>query len=91
MFEYNDGLQNAGRTPRLFLAMGGKAVKFEGRNIPGYCAVAKSHYTKNGKWSCTDYSLDLAVGVRALSSSKAVKACVKAKKSFWEKYVKGKK
>ncbi len=65
-YAYNDGLKPAGRRPRLYLAKGGEVKKFAGENIPGFCAVATAKYQKNGKWSCTDYSLDLAAGVRTL-------------------------
>lgn len=65
-YEYNDGLRPAGRTPRLYLAKGGEIKKFEGENIPGYCAVTTAQYDKNGKWSNTAYQLDLVAGVRPL-------------------------
>lgn len=66
MHKWNDGLLPAGRRPRLYLAKGGEAVKFTGENIAGFCAVAAQKYEKNGKWSNTTYTLDLAPGVRAL-------------------------
>jgi len=66
MYKYNDGLCNAGRRPRLYLAKGGEVVKFAGANIPEFCAIATSHYEKNGKWSNTTYQLDLVPGVRLL-------------------------
>jgi len=66
MYEYNNGLEPAGRTPRLYLAKGGEVRKFMGQNIPDFCAVAASRYQKNGKWSNTTYQLDLAPGVRPL-------------------------
>jgi hypothetical protein len=67
IYNYNDGLHSAGRHPRLYLAKGGEVVKFAGANIPGFCAIATSRYQKNGKWSNTQYSLDLVPGVRPLS------------------------
>ena len=63
---YNDGLRSGGRRPRLYLARGGEVCKFDGRNLPGYCAVVTAQYHKNGKWSSTAYALDLAAGVRPL-------------------------
>ena len=65
-YEYNDGLQNGGRRPRLYLAKGGEVKKFAGENIPGYCAIVTAKYEKNGKWSNTTYQLELAPGVRPL-------------------------
>lgn len=65
-YGYNDGLHNAGRTPRLYLAKGGEVRKFTGENLPGWYAVVTAKYTKNGKWSNTQYQLDLAPGVRPL-------------------------
>lgn len=65
-YGYNDGLRAAGRHPRLYLAKSGEVKKFAGENIPGYCAVVTAQYTKNGKWSNTQYVLDLAAGVRPL-------------------------
>jgi hypothetical protein len=40
--------------------------KFEGNNIPGFCAIATQEYEQRGKWSNTTYTLELAPGVRAL-------------------------
>lgn len=65
-YKYNDGLCPGGRRPRLYLARGGEAKKFAGQNVPGYCAVTTAQYHQNGKWSSTDYVLDLAPGVRPL-------------------------
>ena len=64
--EYNDGLFPGGRRPRLYLSKAGEVRKFAGKNIPDYCAVVTARYVKNGKWSNTDYTLDLAPGVRAM-------------------------
>lgn len=66
-YRYNDGMAAGSRTPRLYLVKGtGEPVLFNGENIPGVCAIAAQKYTKNGKWSNTDYSLLLAAGVRPL-------------------------
>jgi hypothetical protein len=64
--KYNDGLCCGGRRPRLYLAKGGEVRKFVGKNIPDFCAVATVVYQKSGKWSNTDYTLNLAPGVRAM-------------------------
>ncbi|MBI4356494.1 MAG: hypothetical protein HY559_01255 [Gammaproteobacteria bacterium] len=62
--QYNDGLLNAGRTPKLFLVLSnGNIVKFQGENIPGILVVKSSKYQKNGKWSNTTYQLEIADGV----------------------------
>jgi len=67
MYTYNDGLESGSRRPRLYLTKAGKAVKFLGENIEGYCVIASSQYKKNGKWSNTTYQLELAPGVKPLS------------------------
>ena len=41
-------------------------MKFAGKNIAGYCAIAGQEFKKNGKWSNTTYILELAPGVRAI-------------------------
>lgn len=66
MYKYNDGLESGGRHPRLYLVKNGKVEKFVGQNISDFCAVAAEQYKKNGKWSNTTYSLELAPGVRPL-------------------------
>ena len=66
MYDYNDKLESAGRSPRLYLAKGGEIHKFTGENIPGFCAIVTSQYKKDGKWSNTTYQLDLVPGVRPL-------------------------
>jgi len=68
IYDYNDGLHAAGRHPRLYLAKGGEVRKFAGENqVPGWYAVVTAQYTKSGKWSNTQYKLDLAPGVRPLN------------------------
>lgn len=66
LYEYNDGLCNAGRRPRLYLAKSGEVSKFSGVAIAGVCVIVTSRYQKNGKWSNTTYRLDLSPGVRPL-------------------------
>lgn len=73
--KYNDGLCPGGRRPRLYLAKGGQAVKFEGENIPGFCAIAAQEYSRSGKWSNTDYELTLAPGVRPLEFLSPLHGC----------------
>jgi len=65
-YVYNDGRCSGGRRPRLYLAKGGQIVKFEGANIPGYCAITKEVFEKNGNFSNTTFDLLLAPGVRPL-------------------------
>lgn len=59
---YNDGLLNAGRTPKLWIVHRGQVYTFGGSTIPGVCAVTSTAYEKNGKWSNTTYQLELADG-----------------------------
>jgi hypothetical protein len=65
-YQYNDGRCDGGRKPRLYLAKGGQAIRFEGRNIDGFCAITREVFKKNGKWSNTTFDLLLAPGVRPL-------------------------
>ena len=68
--EYSDELIYAGegggsnrhRATLLFYRPGDKPVKFTGQSIPGVCRVVRSEYHKNGKWSYTDYTVDVAPG-----------------------------
>jgi len=59
---YNNKMKNRSRTPRMFLVSrdGERIFEFNGVSIPHVCAVLKSNYTKNGKWSGTDYTLGIA-------------------------------
>jgi hypothetical protein len=65
-YSYNDGRCSGGRRPRLYLVKGREFVKFECKAIPNFCSIASQKYTKNGKWSNTDYVLELVPGVRPL-------------------------
>ena len=58
--KWNDGMKNRERTPFLFLNKSGKTVRFSGESIDGMIAIVNSDYTKNGKWSNTDYDLAVA-------------------------------
>jgi hypothetical protein len=63
-YKYNDKMLGGGRTPHLwFVKPDGKAVRFEGRTIPGVAVVATQKYEKNGKWSGSLWGLTLAEGV----------------------------
>lgn len=58
-FQYNDGLQNAGRKPNLWMVFQGKIHTFAGVGIPGIVAIASDSWKKAGKWSSTTYQLEL--------------------------------
>ena len=60
---YNDGLHNGSRRPTLWLVVSGEIVKFEGNHIPGTVAIAQEKWSKNGKWSNTEYVLELGQNV----------------------------
>ena len=56
--------------PRLYLVNSqGKYVKFAGQTIPGFCIVQNSQFTKNGKWSYTEFQILLHAGVTAWEMS----------------------
>ncbi len=61
-FKYNDGLLNAGRTPKLWIVHRGQIHNFVGWAIDGVVAVTGTRYEKNGKWSNTTFQLELADG-----------------------------
>lgn len=70
--EFDDELTYAGtgggsnrHTPFLWFVNGEEMMKFRGQSIPGVCRVVRSEYHKNGKWSYTDYVLDVAPGIEA--------------------------
>lgn len=62
-YSYNDGLQNAGRTPKLWVVLRGQIHTFTGSAIAGVVAVSSTEYEKKGKWSSTTYRLELTDGV----------------------------
>lgn len=43
--------------------------QFEGKSIPGVCRVVSEEYTKNGKWSHTTWSVELAPGITGFAFS----------------------
>lgn len=57
---YSDGIGNRGRQSKLIVGRGEAIHEFVGASIPGVVAVTGSDYTKNGKWSHTDYRLQFA-------------------------------
>lgn len=59
-YEFCDGLQHGGHTPRLFILKAGQIRPFTGGHIDGVVAVRKSKYVKNGKWSANTFVLELA-------------------------------
>jgi hypothetical protein len=63
---YSDSIGSRGRRPWLLLVRGDEVRAFDGADIPGWCAVAHSQYTRNGKWSGTTFTLAIADGVTAL-------------------------
>jgi hypothetical protein len=65
--KYNDGLCSGGRIPQLWLVdAAGGVHRFGGKHVDGVCAVLGADYAKNGKWSNTDYTLELAPGCGAV-------------------------
>jgi len=66
LYQYNDGLREGSRRPRLWFARGGEVRKFEGTNIPDWVVIIRNIFEKKGKWSNTTYDLELAPGVRPL-------------------------
>lgn len=71
-FEFSN-VSGVGRSgvPRLFLiSMGGNAVEFKGESIEGLCVVTEASYKKAGKWSGTDFTIQLAPKVLALFTQK---------------------
>jgi hypothetical protein len=66
IYNYNNGLQAGNRRPHLWFAKGNEVLAFTGSNEAGWYAISSEQYTKNGKWSFTDYKLLLCEGVRAI-------------------------
>ena len=59
--KFNDGLKSGSREPRLFIFKPNQEpVEFKGKAIDGIVAITKCSYTKQGKWSHSDFTL--AVG-----------------------------
>jgi len=61
----------ASGVPRLFIiSMGGKAVEFKGESIDGLAVVTETSYNKAGRWSGSDFTIQLAPKVVALRTQK---------------------
>lgn len=56
---YSDKMQSRNRIPELYFMTGAGVVKFEGKTIPGIVAVKASRFEKNGKWSGTDFTMEV--------------------------------
>lgn len=70
--EFSDELEYAGigggsnrHIPFLWFWTGNEAIKFQGQSIRRVCRVVRKEYHKNGRWSYTDYVIDVAPGVEA--------------------------
>lgn len=73
---YRDELVYAGtgggsnrHRPALDLEKDGVFHEFKGASIPGICRVVRDEYKKNGKWSYTTWTLQLAEGVHAWTNA----------------------
>jgi hypothetical protein len=60
----NGGASNRER-PLLWLQQGEAVVRFTGDSIPGTVRVLRNDYVKNGKWSHSKWTLQLAGDVTA--------------------------
>ena len=56
---YSDKLLPRSRSQHLLVGRGNSVHQFGGSSIPGVCVVIDSRHTKQGKWSYTDYTLEL--------------------------------
>jgi len=65
--EWSDEVKSRRRRPWLLLIKAGKITSFSGESIPGLVAVVGSNYVKCGRWSYTDYRLEIADDVRAIA------------------------
>ena len=66
IINWEDGIGSRGRTKGLLIIpQGGQPYWFKGGSDDNV-KVAGSHYTKNGKWSHTEYELEISEDVRAL-------------------------
>ena len=66
---YNDGMMSRSRHSRFIIwdSKNQEFHEFKGVHIKGVAVVTNSRYTKNGKWSNTDYTIalpDHCVGIR---------------------------
>lgn len=65
--KWSDGIAQRGRQAWCLLISGDTIHRFVGKSIPGVVAVTGSHYTKEGRWSRTEYRFTLGPGVRMIS------------------------
>lgn len=69
---YSDGIGHRNRQHFLLCGGPGDSVnEFKGTGIPGVVAVKTATYTKNGKWSHTDYTLLVSETAWALTLSQS--------------------
>lgn len=66
MTKWTDKMGHRSRNAWLLLIHRDSIVVFRGKSIPGVVAVVDTRYEKNGKWSGSEYDLELAPGVRAI-------------------------
>ena len=59
---YSDGVGSRGRQTRLLVGKGDTIAEWTGDTICGVAAAKSADYTKNGKWSHTQYTIALAAG-----------------------------
>lgn len=64
---WSDRIGSRSRAAWLLLIKGDEVIVFRGETIPGVVAVRGTQYTKEGKWSHTTYSLELANGIRHIA------------------------
>lgn len=55
--------------PVLHLEKDGQFHEFKGASIPGVCRVIRDDYKKNGKWSFSTWTIQLADGVQAWTNA----------------------
>lgn len=66
-FAYEDGLKPGGRLPLLWLVtQRGRVLRFTGSGIDKVLRVVSSTYTEQGKWSHTDYVLEVGTAIPVL-------------------------
>lgn len=65
-FTWSDQMGSRGRAAWLLLRKGHELAFFAGVTIPGWCVVQSRQFTKNGKWSHTNFRLQIADDVVAM-------------------------
>jgi hypothetical protein len=63
--EWANGIGHRGRSKHLILVKNNEMIQFKGESIPSVAVVLVSKYTRNGKWSHSEYTIELAPGVRS--------------------------